>query len=303
LTRSDLPLTHYPVIMIPSNKRTSKDWMGLNCGNAAGIKDIYSQLLDSGFTEDELWFYQYTTSGKEMNNIEDLTNGLKWFIYSVAWYTKSSKVQILAHGESGVLAHAAIKKYNLHNIVHSTVYIASPLHGSPNYSYSKAIDGSPVSANLALNSDFLMDITLPDETPFNIAEGEDIGNWAVKYMTIYNGLPYGDKFYSRDPRSPTLFGASNHELNLLDHDGLRCSSESRVLFIPFLSDNAIRYDGIYDKDADGFMAMEYGGCDCDDEDPGIYPGAEEIPEDNIDQDCNNMDLLKTEGKDCLRLIK
>ncbi|MGA1823831.1 MAG: RHS repeat-associated core domain-containing protein [bacterium] len=47
-----------------------------------------------------------------------------------------------------------------------------------------------------------------------------------------------------------------------------------------------------DSDCDGF-ALEGGQCgpiDCDDTNPAIYPGAKEICEDEIDQDCNGNDL-------------
>ncbi|MBN1871066.1 MAG: hypothetical protein JW800_00675 [Candidatus Omnitrophica bacterium] len=297
-------LSHYPVIMIHGNRHDSADWFGLNNGNSEGPDDnVYERFLKAGFAPDEIWLYQYTTAGHEMRSIEDLTDGLKWFIYSALWYTRSDKVQILAHGEGAVLAHATLKKYNLYNLVHASVYIAAPFHGSERYTLSKALAGYPVCANLAVDSDFLKDLILPDETPFNSAEEEDNSHSRVKYMTIYNGLPYADEFFFGYPDSPSLMGAANHSLDYLDHDGLRCSPRASDLFIPFLSDAAFRYDASFDSDNDGFMSAEVGGVDCDDGDAGIFPGAQEVPQDNIDQDCNYMDLVGVDGKDRLVPIK
>lgn len=296
-------LNHYPVIMIPANKRSFNDWLGKNPGNTKGEINIYKNFIHAGFLPQELWLYQYTKEHKEMKNIEELTDGLLWFVYSILFYTKSNKVQILAHGEGAVLAQATIKKYNLYNLIHAVVYIAGPFHGSPKYTYTKALMGSPVGSNLAVDSDFLQDINLPDETPYNIFEKENQANIGIKYITIYNGLPYGDSFFPDNPDSPSLLGAHNYELNSLNHDGLRCSQESSNLFISFLSDEAIRYNPLYDKDKDGFMSDVVGGPDCNDNDSSIFPGAPEIPADNIDQDCNGMDILPIMGKDCLVPIK
>lgn len=295
-------LNHYPIIMIPGNKRTKMDWLGENPGNAKGNVNVYKKLLQAGFLPQELWLYQYTKKGKEMRNIEELTDGLKWFIYSILWYTHSNKVQILAHGEGAILAQATIKKYHLFNLIHAVVYIAGPFHGSEKYTYIKALRGSPVCTNLAIGSDFLQDLLLPDETPYNIFENENTNEIGIKYMTISNGLLYGDKYFQENPDSPILLGAKNYKLNYLDHDGLRCDEASSNLFIPFLSDKAIKYNPKYDKDKDGFTDVKYGGIDCNDNNPSIFPGAPEIPEDNIDQNCNQMDLLKTMGKDCLEPI-
>ena len=46
---------------------------------------------------------------------------------------------------------------------------------------------------------------------------------------------------------------------------------------------------IVDEDGDGFPAGE----DCDDTDPNINPDAEEIPNNEIDEDCDGMDLVSS----------
>jgi hypothetical protein len=43
-----------------------------------------------------------------------------------------------------------------------------------------------------------------------------------------------------------------------------------------------------DRDGDGYSAL-FGGGDCDDSRADVYPGAEDIPGDGIDQDCEGGD--------------
>lgn len=53
------------------------------------------------------------------------------------------------------------------------------------------------------------------------------------------------------------------------------------------SDGADGTTDLVDEDGDGFYDYQ----DCDDSDDQVYPGAEEVPYDGIDQDCNGFDLL------------
>ncbi len=50
-----------------------------------------------------------------------------------------------------------------------------------------------------------------------------------------------------------------------------------------------------DSDGDGVGHL-LGGLDCDPEDPGVYPGAVEIPDDGVDQDCFGGDLTLDTGQ-------
>ncbi len=50
-----------------------------------------------------------------------------------------------------------------------------------------------------------------------------------------------------------------------------------------------------DQDGDGAVRPECGGNDCDDLDPGAWPGAIEIPYDGVDNDCKGGDLTDVDG--------
>ncbi|HOX45276.1 MAG TPA: MopE-related protein [Myxococcota bacterium] len=50
-------------------------------------------------------------------------------------------------------------------------------------------------------------------------------------------------------------------------------------------------EALPDLDGDGHPSC----CDCDDFDSGTYPGAAEIPYDDVDQDCDGADLIDVDG--------
>lgn len=50
-----------------------------------------------------------------------------------------------------------------------------------------------------------------------------------------------------------------------------------------------------DADGDGSRSPDCGGMDCDDDNPGVYPGAHEYPCDGVDQDCNGRDYCQPDA--------
>lgn len=51
-----------------------------------------------------------------------------------------------------------------------------------------------------------------------------------------------------------------------------------------------------DLDLDGHDALYCGGDDCNDLDATVSPGAEELPGDGLDQNCDGFDRIAVEGE-------
>ncbi|MBN2798163.1 MAG: FG-GAP repeat protein [Deltaproteobacteria bacterium] len=76
---------------------------------------------------------------------------------------------------------------------------------------------------------------------------------------------------------PTTYGAWSSEMRI----SLQGAEQSEVL-CPL----SVRVDA--DADHDGYASQEAGGTDCDDTRADVYPGAEEVWYDDIDQNCDGL---------------
>jgi hypothetical protein len=289
-------LAHLPVIMIADAGRVHDDWLGSNCGLASA--SVYQTFLDHGFAAGELWMLDLVPAqGQRLTSLELRTDNLKEMIFAVMGYTGADQVVLLAHGAGAVLAQATLVKYNLFYAVHSVAWIAGPFHGSHVCSFERCAGGEPMCCALTPGADFLQDVLIPDETPFDPSSRPHADAWTSRYLTVRNGRRFGDAWFRSNPESPALLGALNLSFSNLDHDGLRCSPEVLAEVIGFLTVPARPFDPSHDLDRDGFEGPGGDGPDCNDRDPGVYPGAPETCDDGVDQDCNRVDISCLPGKD------
>ncbi|MDP6935775.1 MAG: MopE-related protein, partial [Myxococcota bacterium] len=56
-----------------------------------------------------------------------------------------------------------------------------------------------------------------------------------------------------------------------------------------------RQEEVQDGDGDGYVDVELGGDDCDDGDPAVNPGAQEVWYDGVDSDCDGADDSDADG--------
>jgi len=284
--------------MIPDLKRDHGDWLGRHAGNSQPAEaSLYDQLRQAGFQPIELWMIDFARPDEEMPSLEESTDDLKFFICAVMRYTGADRVQLLAHGTGCILARLTIQKYHIAHWIESEAYIAGPFHGIADPPPADAVwQGHPNAWWLRRGSTLLREITLQGEAP--VYRHPWTGrSFKLDALTLRNGTADGDPVFRSDPDSPCLMGARNVALPQLGHDALRCDPAAAAVLIPFLFRPARPYAAAEDGDADGFRGARYGGPDFDDANPTIYPGAEEIPGDGIDQDGNGCDLAIRRGRD------
>lgn len=284
---------YLPVIMVSGMGRTRRDWTGHNPGNAPPAEgvSVYDHFLRAGFQPIEVWMIDFAAADEQMTSLEEATDDLKFFIAAVLRYTGANKVQILAHGAGCILTRLTLLKYGIAHWIDREVYIDGPFHGvSAPKPVEATLRGHPNAWCFTPGSPLLHDIMLSGES-LAFRDPRDRVERRLPAMTLRSGPPAGGL------DSPALIGAENVTLPGLDSDGLRCAAASAAVFIPFLTNEAIRYHPALDRDHDGFIGAEHGGQDLDDRDPAVHPGAREIPGDGIDQDCNGHDVSPHGGRD------
>jgi hypothetical protein len=262
-------LSHHPVILVHDNGEGPERWFEGPGGGTAGA------LAAAGFTACEIWAVRLGERGRPMRSLEELTDDLAFFMGSVLAYSGAPRVQLLAEGEGAIIAHATLAKYRLHPLVHAAVYLEAPFQARADCSDTRCFEGEPSCCALGPGSTLLARITRPPAAPLALGSGGHL-----RYLTLGAG--------ARDGWG--LAGSTEHRVPGLGASPLESIAEAWSPVLEALGDPAAACDPADDADGDGFCARSQGGADCDDGDPAIHPGADELEADGVDQNCNDHDV-------------
>jgi hypothetical protein len=279
------PLRHHPVILVHDGGEGPERWYEGPDGGLAGA------LERAGFGACEVWALRAGQAGRPQRSLEELTDDLAFFITSVMAYTAAPRVQLLAVGDSAALTHTTLAKYRLHPLIHAAVYVDAPFQGDPSCDQAACFGGEIRCCSLTPGSLMLRRALLPLETPQARLWDPDQGPGGhLRYLSL--GSSPAAPLHQRGPEAGAwmLDGAANLSFPALASQPLHRVEPAWATVVELLSDPAAACDPSLDGDGDGFCDHAHGGADCDDADPSVHPGAEEIEADGVDQNCNGHDV-------------
>ena len=114
----------------------------------------------------------------------------------------------------------------------------------------------------------------------------------LRVDTIEAGTEAGS--FSGDPLPTTLEG----HLHVWTPEGIDIQGDLALTLVQLAGDSEEESECLVstgDQDEDGFTGQNFDGNDCDDSDADTFPGATEIIDDGIDQNCNGNDEVTCSG--------
>ncbi len=279
-------LDRYPVILVHGDGEGPERWFE---GEGGGL---FGRLRGEDFGPCGVWALRIGEQGQDLRSLEELTDDVKFFLIDVLRYTGAQRVQFVGVGSGALLVHASLSKYHLHELVHAAVYVDAPFAGDAACTADRCLSGEVRCCALRPGANFLDRALRPHETPKAVSATPDRGaRGHLHYLALGStpAVPLDDRAAGRG--GWMLEGASNLWMPGLADPAWPTDPELADLIVRLLSVPAPPCTPSGDTDGDGFCDRRQGGTDCDDRDPRIHPGAEEVPDDGVDQDCNRHDLV------------
>ena len=279
-------LDHYPVVLVHDDGEGPERWLE---GDGDGL---LGHLRDAGLGPCGVWALRIGERGQPLRSLEELTDDVRFFLFDVLRHTGAQRIQFVGVGSGALLIHATLAKYHLHELVHAAVYVDGPFAGDSRCNGDRCLSGDVRCCALRPGANFVDRALRPHEAPKAFQGIPDRGSRGhLSYLCLGSTPPVELDERGADRGGWMLDGASNVWMPAIAEPGWSTTPAVVDLLTRFLSDPAPPCAGKADGDGDGFCDRRQGGTDCDDRDARIHPGAEEVPDDGVDQDCNRHDLV------------